>query len=103
MKRTLILHPFLFASYAVLALLANNIAEINLAGFRALLVSIGGSILIVVLFKLIIKDSLKTGLISSAAILLIYAFGHIENITRSWKLAGITIGQNAILVPLLFF
>ena len=103
MKRTLILHPFLFASYAVLALLANNIAEINLAGFRALLVSIGGSVLIVVLFKLIIKDSLKTGLISSAAILLIYAFGHIENITRSWKLAGITIGQNAILVPLLFF
>lgn len=103
MKRPLILHPFLFASYAVLALLANNIADINLAGFRALLVSIGVSVLIVVLCKWMVKDSLKAGLISSAAILLIYAFGHVENITRSWKLAGFTIGQNVILLPLWSF
>ena len=103
MKRILILHPFLFAAYAVLAILANNIADINLAGLRALIVSVGASALIVVLFKLIFKDPLKAGLISSATILLIYAYGHVENITHSWKLANFTIGQNVVLAPLWLF
>jgi hypothetical protein len=82
MKRNLILHPFLFGSFASLSLMAANLTQIGFVGLRALVFSILGAGLLFALLRLVMKDTLKAGLAASVAVLLFFSFGHILNVLR---------------------
>lgn len=103
MERHLIIHPLLFASYTGLALMANNITQVKLAGVRAIIISVGVALLVVTLLRLLLKDSTKAGLITSGAVILTFSYGHIKNITRTCKIAPRIIGQDVFLAPLWCF
>lgn len=81
-KLRIILHPFLFASFASLWLLANNITEIGLAGLRAIILSLVAALLIFIILKIVLKDGLKAGLCASGVILLIFSYGHVLDVLQ---------------------
>lgn len=82
LKLRIILHPFLFASFASLWLLANNLTEIGLAGVRAIILSLLAALLIFIILKILLKDGLKAGLCASGVILLIFSYGHIVDVLQ---------------------
>jgi len=96
LRNNLIIHPFLFASYAGLSLLASNIAQIQLAGIRATITSVGIALLIVILIRLVLQDLIKAGLIASGVVIMIFSYGHIKNIAQTWSI----VGQDVVLAPL---
>ena len=99
-KRRLVLHPFLFTLYAVIALFVSNISEIRLAGLRALLFSVVGALFLVIFVRLVLKDKIKAGLISSGIILLVFSYGHVKTLTADWSIGEFQIGQPVVLVSI---
>ena len=79
----IILHPYLFTSFASLSLLANNLTEIGLAGLRAITLSLIAALCTVLILRIILKDSLKAGLCASGAILLITSYGHVLDLAQN--------------------
>ena len=75
-----IIHPFLFAAFFLVFLFSFNIHELppNVLIFPLVLSSIG-VFLVWFLLKFILKNSKKSGLITSLSIFLFFSFGHISN------------------------
>lgn len=81
MKRTWILHPFLFAIYPVVSLLAFNLGKLKIEeAIRSLLITLILAALLVLLAKTVIKDWLKASLLAS---LLLTSFFLYTHLTRS--------------------
>jgi hypothetical protein len=94
-------HTFLFAIYPVLALFASNISQVLIADvLRSFTVSI---LLAAVLFAILfswVRDWRKAGLISSAALLLFFSYGHVFNLLQGISIGSILIGRTLIIAPL---
>ena len=101
MKR-LVVHPFFFASYAVLALLSYNTLQ-NLAGVRGLIASISISSCVLIIFLLITKDIKRAGLISSVFILLIFSYGHVIRLIQGSEIMVNIPSLNLLILLLWFF
>ncbi len=99
-RAKVILHPFLFALYAGLSLLASNIAQIGLAGLMGALLPIPLAILLILLLRFILKDTLKASLIATGTLVLVFSYGHVKNVAEGWSVSGFTLGQAALLLPL---
>jgi len=94
-------HPYLLAVFPTLALLANNLQEIEMAeALRALLVSLAGAVLLTLILRLFLKDWHKAAAISSLALALFFSYGHIYNLLESYSLAGVSLGRHRILAPI---
>lgn len=94
------LHPFLFGIYPVVALLAHNIEEIQVtAALRSIIISILGTIALVFLYKLLLRDWHKTAVVSTLSIGLFFSYGHIYNFLEQLNILGITIGRHRLFVP----
>jgi hypothetical protein len=99
-KFRLILHPFLFALYAVMLLLANNIAFVQFSAIRTGLFSLVGAIVLMGVLWLILKDALRAGLITSGFIMLSFSYGHIQNLLNNVFIGNFSLGQDILLTPL---
>ncbi len=99
-KRKWILHPFLFAAYASLTLIANNFTDIGWGGARAILLSIALAALVFVIFRLILKDSVKAGLCTSGLIVLVILYGHVFTILQNLLPAVFSSRKNLLLPTL---
>jgi hypothetical protein len=80
MARPIIFHPFLFASFASLSLVANNILQLAGSGARAVVLALMAAGIVMLVARLLIKDRIKAGLIASAAIVLFFSYGHVLNL-----------------------
>jgi len=99
--KELILHPFLFAAYPVLALLAHNLGESRLSvGIRALVVSILIAVFLLVLFYVFYRNWFKAAILCTIALMLIFSYGQIYNLIEGASLYGINLGRHRILLPL---
>jgi hypothetical protein len=97
----LILHPFLIGSYAVIALLAHNIEEIEAAvALRALVIVLALAALAYLAAKAILKDRLKAGLLTTLALALFFTYGHVYNDLEPVSLLGFSLGRHRLLAPL---
>ena len=95
------IHPLLIGLYSPVALLANNIIEIDVtATFRALLVCLVIAILLSALSKIILKNGEKAALVSSLSLGLFYAYGHVYNTIEGKTLFGFMVGRHRYLGPL---
>jgi hypothetical protein len=96
------LHTIFFAAFPVLALLANNISEIAFVGaLRALILSIGLSVILVIIIQLALKDWTKTGLIVSGLIILFFTYGHTYSFLEYGEISNsINLGRHRILLPI---
>ena len=100
-KQPLVIHPFLLATYSVLAILAANIEEAKLrAGIRPLLLSLLATTILYLLLRLVLKNKLKSGLITSLMILLFFSYGHVYNFIEEQSIFGVVIGRHRWLVVL---
>ena len=98
--KTLVLHPFLFAVYPALALLAYNIEETRLSvSVRPLLLSLIGAAALLLIGKLLLKDWYKAALFSTLTLVLFFSYGHIYNKLETVHLFGASIGRHRIWIP----
>jgi len=78
MKKSIVLHPFLFAFYSVLSLYSYNIAEMS---FREIIFPAGVSIVFAfvlwLIFSGIIRDKLKAGIITTIFLFLFFSYGRV--------------------------
>ena len=89
MKKTYIIHPFLFVVFPILYLFNHNIAQ-SVLFYDILLPSIAGlcfAFILILLLWLIFKDWKKAGIIVSIFLVLFFSYGHIFNILRSLLLS----------------
>ena len=79
-SRVLILHPFLFAMYVVLAPLAENIGEVGFEAIRALVTMLILVAVCLFILRYLLHDSLKAALLMSGGVLLLGTYGHITRL-----------------------
>lgn len=78
MKKNRILHPFLFAAYPVLSLLAFNINQAAPAqALRSFVITLLVSALLLIVYKRLLRDWGRAGLLVSAYLILFFSYGHI--------------------------
>jgi hypothetical protein len=99
--KTSVLHPFLIAVYAVLALYAHNIEELQFTNaVRPLIVSLFAASLLLLALRALLKDWHKAALITSLALILFFSYGHVYNGLRPLLPAGALLIRHRLLAPL---
>jgi len=99
MRKPVVLHPFLLAAYPVLALLAHNIGwSPPTDAARAFVVSLAGAALAFVLLRVLLRDPIRAGLLTSLGLLLFFSYGHLYGLLKASGM-GATIGRHRYLAP----
>ena len=94
-------HPFLFAIYPILALLAINIYEVNpSSGWRPLLLSVLFAVLLLLVFYLIFRDWKRAALFATVILILFYSYGHVYILLKGVNLGGFYLFRHRTLIPL---
>lgn len=101
MKRTFIIHPFLFALFPILAFFAHNIEELSPSIIIVpSVVIIFLSVMAWVLLSAILKNTIKAALIISLSVMMFFSYGHFINPIIDFKLYGILIGRHVYFLPI---
>ena len=96
---TLPLHPLGFAAFPILALIASNLHEISLQStVRSLVISVLSAISLFLACRLILRDRIRAGIITSLLLALFFSYGHIYSVLENVSLAGIQFGRHRYLV-----
>jgi hypothetical protein len=92
-------YPLLLAVYAPVALLENNLGQVEMkAGIRPILVTLLIASLILLVAKWILKDWLRAGLAAALVIVLLVSYGHIYNLIKNESIAGFIVGRHRFLI-----
>lgn len=88
MKKSVAIHPFLFALYPIIYLVAHNIGELLLIDrfsltsvFLPMIVSLGFASVSMLMLGLILKNAKKAALIVTASLFLFFSYGHFYDMT----------------------
>ncbi len=96
------LHPLIFASFPILALLVSNLSEVSLSvAVRSLVVSLVAAALLMLILQLLIQDWERAALISSAILILFYSYGHGYILLKGINLHGVYLFRHRTLIPIL--
>jgi hypothetical protein len=99
--REIVLHPFLFAVYPALALLANNIEEVKITvAIRALVISVIVSVLLYFLLRVVLRNKTAAAISTSLILILFFLYGHLYNFLESSNFWGLTLGRHRYLAPI---
>ncbi|MBT3314159.1 MAG: hypothetical protein HN390_06055 [Anaerolineae bacterium] len=94
------IHPFFFALYPVLALLANNVGQVDLsAAYRPIIFVLIGTAALLLLLRGIFGDWRRAGVISATIIILFFTYGHIYTLLKNIEILGVGIGRHRFLLP----
>jgi hypothetical protein len=93
-------HTFLFAVYPILALLANNLSQVepNVV-FRPLFISLAGATGIFLVLRLIVHSWLRAALITSFLLLLFFSYGQVYDLIRQGQIPGSGV-DHSLLLPI---
>lgn len=93
--------PLLFAIYPILALLAHNIEEVAFSeALRPLFISLIGAMILLLTFRLILRDWEKASLISTFMLIVFYSYGHIYTVAKTWQVGPYLLGRHSLLIPI---
>ncbi|MGZ9163981.1 MAG: hypothetical protein ACXW4U_02280, partial [Anaerolineales bacterium] len=95
------IHPFLFAVYPILALLAFNISEVDLSsGFRPVAVAliVVGSLAFIL--RMVYRDWRRAALSLTIVLILFYSYGHIYILFKGATLDGFYLFRHRTLIPI---
>ncbi|MGB8980829.1 MAG: hypothetical protein WCC12_03050 [Anaerolineales bacterium] len=94
------LHPFLFAVYPILALLASNVTEVDVSsGLRPLALSLAAAGLLVLIPRGFRRDWRRAALIATIFLILFYAYGHVYLLLKGVNFNGVYFFRHRTLVP----
>jgi hypothetical protein len=95
------LHPFLFAIYPILALLAFNISEVDISsGSRPLVLSVLMAGLLVLIFYWIYRDWRRAALTSTVILILFFSYGHLYLLLKGVEVGGFYLFRHRTLIPI---
>ncbi|MEW6568845.1 MAG: hypothetical protein AB1449_11905 [Chloroflexota bacterium] len=95
-----VIHPLLLALYPVAALLAHNIAQVQLQdAIRPALAAVGLATVLMAASRLVLGDWQRAGLLASLAVLLFFSYGHVYDLLRQAGGMGATVGRHRYLLP----
>ena len=101
MLKRLVLHPFLFAIFPILALLAHNITEVELRiAFRSTVLSLFGTTILFLLMFLISRNWEKAALATTLIVVLFFAYGQVYEILQKISISGVILGRHRYLIVL---
>lgn len=101
MKRSLVIHPFLFALFPVLSLFSHNMEELSARVMVApAVVVLVAALLSWLVLRLLLKDAKRAGLVVSLGIVLFFSYGHFSGFAGG--LPGVASGvlRHRLLLPL---
>jgi len=97
----LVLYPFCFGGYVVLALLAHNITQLSPgAALPALLATLTGVGMILGGFYVWLRDWQRAALIAAVFILLAFSYGHVYKLIKSFAIGSFIVGRHRYLLAL---
>ena len=101
-RRALVLHPVLMAAYPVIFLWAHNLSnDIRLRDVLVpLAVVVGAAAVLTVGGTLLFHNGPKAGVVVSMAVALFFSYGYVFGAVEGKKIAGITVGNDAVLLSL---
>ncbi len=95
------LHPFLFAAFPIVGLLAANLGEVEAAdSIRALGVSVITMGIVFLVMKLVMRRWDKAAVLSSLAAILFFSYGHTYELLRQVQVGGVLIGRHRFLLAI---
>ncbi len=90
----------LLAIDPTLALLGNNISEVDAAAsHRALLFALALAAACWVIFLALTRAPQRAALVASLLLIIFYTYGHVYELLRSWDALGFTLGRHRYLLP----
>ncbi len=93
------IHPFLFAVYPILALLGHNITEVSPdVVVRPLLVSLLGTLALFVVTRLVLRDTIKAGLIVTLFLVFFFTYGQVYNILKENQTVLVGLARHRYLI-----
>jgi hypothetical protein len=102
-KKSIPLHPILFAIYPVLFLYGRNVdfATLRDALVPMTIMATAASLLLAVLYA-ILRDPTRAGLLVSSLALLFFSYGHLVDLLEGFQIpiGQFTIGPDAVLLPI---
>ena len=94
-------HPFLFAIYPILALLAFNISEVDLSsGFRPVTVALIVVGFLALILRLLHRDWRRAAISLTIVLILFYSYGHIYLLLKGVNLDGFYLFRHRTLIPM---
>jgi hypothetical protein len=94
-------HPFVFAIYPVLALLAFNISEVDFSsGIRPVLLAVFAAGILLLIFYGIFRDWKRTALLSTIILVLFYSYGHVYILLKGVNIGGLYLFRHRTLIPI---
>ncbi len=100
MRLKWIVHPFLFALYPAVALLAVNIVWVPVGeAARAMLASLALCLLLFAGLSLLVRQPYKAGLITSVLLVSLFSYGHVYGLLRDLGLHE-SLGRHRYLAPM---
>ena len=101
MKRRLVIHPFLFASYPIIALYSYNIDQVfPYEIWRSLILALFATLVLLLLLKLLINDWERAGLICTLSLVLFFSYGHVYVLIINKSIGGFVFGRADYLTAL---
>jgi hypothetical protein len=94
------LHPLLFAVFPILSLWATNFSRMAASDtLSPLLEAVLAALVMYFIFRLILRDGSKAGLLSTLILFLYFSYGHIFTMIRGIPEIGLKIARNRIMGP----
>lgn len=98
--KRIILHPFLFGVYPVIALLGHNISEMRISeAFRAMLLMVFVVALIVIVLRLFFRNWQRAALVTTLVVLTFFLYGYLYNFLQQFD-PSLPIGRHRFLFPI---
>ncbi len=93
-------YPLLLIAYPVIALVGNNINEVEPVNlWRPLIVLVVIAFVLLILLKLLLKDWDRAALVLSILILLFFIYGHLYLYLKKIDIAGMIVGRHRFMFP----
>lgn len=85
-KKTLIVHPILFATYPIIFFYSHNINEMTIGQiFIPMAISFVSLLILWAVLNLILKNKIKAGVVTTLFVILFFTYGHFYSLLESWK------------------
>ncbi len=95
------IYPLLFALYPGIALLGHNIEEIRpYVAVRALFVSLLVSILLMIIFRLILKQWDYAAILTTTTLITFFSYGHVYHFLKDMDRIGVAAARHRLLIPI---
>jgi hypothetical protein len=99
MFKRLPIHPFTFAIFPILTLLAYNITEVEpRIALRSVIISIICSTLLFIIISLILRNWQKAAIVTTFILILFYSYGQVYEFLQAHAIFGFNFGRHRYLV-----